>query len=653
MKSILKRFVRQSDATSIFLSIFLPALLLAFSLILSFPSQRTVFGETPLSQLPLLSPPGHFEDLSGKTEKNNANPVESISDPAKQGSCVAVVCPKEFRNALTSWIEYRQKQGYSFFIVTPVEMESFLDNAGKDIAIRIRNTLISINQKTPLSAVLLVGDAWPAQNRPEACTRIIPSPRVASKVIDRFSEENHIASDSWYTDFNGDCFPDVAVGRFPVHSDQELLALTRKIIHYEQEIPEGEWQRKVNFIAGVGDLGVVVDQVIDSTVRKIIAEMLPPEYVSTFTQANWKSPFCPAPMLFRDVVISRINEGALFWVYMGHGWYQGLDVLHTPDENYPIFEYNDAKYLNCSQAPPIMFFAACYTGTLDGWKESLAERMVLEPNGPIAAVAASRVSMPYGLAVFSTELLSTMFSPRYASQTDSKLLGSIILRAKQQMHPLKQSGEKNSGEKKKNGKEDIRDFLDQMGSFFDPTGNELDKQLLDHVHSINLIGDPLLRVRFPQTMEISAPETVPAAHVMEISGHYPPQETGQFKVKAELSLVRQKSGSRRPNRKEYSRSMKDLEEFQKIYMAANDLVLAQSETVASGGKFYIELKVPENCFGSYVLRVVLEKENRLLTGARIVHVRSFDPNAPRPSAHEFSGKLYHFEKDSKKTGEIQ
>lgn len=604
-------------------------------------------------------------------DSNFIKPVP-LKIPAGDTKTVAVVCPPVFQEALSSWLEYRQKQGYSFIMISTADLDGAVHGDNNELTLRISRSLNAVNRKTPLSAVLLVGDAWPAPETKDDWSRIVPSPRIAAQVIDRFGNEKHIASDSWYTDFDGNGFPDAAVGRFPVRSPEELIALTEKIVRYEERIPAGQWQRKIHFVAGIGDLGAIADQVINSVVRKIVAGMIPDEYVSTFTQANWKSPFCPAPSLFRDVVISRLNEGALFWVYMGHGWYQGLDVLHTPDNNFPILEYNDAKLLRCSQAPPIVFFSACYTGTIDGWGESLAERMALETEGPVAVIAASRVSMPYGLAVFSTELLSAMFDPKNSDRREGQTLGSVILRAKQRMRPIpnpekissngQENGSKRSGSSADSGqnedltgikgdaghKQEIRDFLDQMGSLLDPTGHELDKQLLDHVHSINLLGDPLLRIRFPEKMELSAPETVPAAHIMEISGRYDPKDPGEFKICAELSLPRQRSGIRRSNRKEFSLSSQEQEEYQKTYMAANDLVLARSEGKATGGKFYIELKVPDDCFGVYVLRVVAEKENRMITGAQTVRIRSFDPDLPRPSAHSYSGKLYHY--DKKETG---
>jgi hypothetical protein len=55
---------------------------------------------------------------------------------------------------------------------------------------------------------------------------------------------------------------------------------------------------------------------------------------------------------------------------------------------------------------------ACYTGAIDARDDSLAEELVLDEQGPIAAIAATRVTMPYGNTVLGCELLRAAFTDR-------------------------------------------------------------------------------------------------------------------------------------------------------------------------------------------------------------------------------------------------
>ncbi len=565
-------------------------------------------------------------------------PNESIGN-------VAVVCPLEFQEALSPWLVWREKQGYQVHIIT-TDTPTVTEEADPNSRIlQIRQTLLNLQQTFPLTAILLVGDASPVDEN-ASWHNIIPTPRIPAQVISRFSTENHIGSDSWYADMNNDGFPDIAIGRFPVRTKEELAILVNKIISYETLVPPGAWQRRINFIAGIGGFGML-DPIIETVVRKLISSLLPCEYESTFTQANWKSAFCPYPPMIGDITLSRLNEGALLWVYMGHGFHQGLDKIHTPSGDFPILDMKDIALLNCVQGYPIAFFFACYTGALDVYDDSLAEQFILAPKGPVAALAASRLSMPYGLAVFGQELLDVAFTD------ENRTLGEIVLRAKKQMFikntviqktstnsPSEELPSDNttkindSSETQKKIKNEIRELLDQTARTFDPSGKELDGQLFDHVHSINLLGDPLLHIRFPEKIKLEMPTIALSAHSIEITGILPNNVKNEvMEGVLELSLPRQRSGIHKPSRKKFELSDTSAASYQNTYDKANHLVLTKIHLKTDQGRFKTNLTLPDDISGTHIIRVLLQNERHVVIGGQYITIRPFDTTVPRPSGY--------------------
>ena len=122
-----------------------------------------------------------------------------------------------------------------------------------------------------------------------------------------------------------------------------------------------------------------------------------------------------------------MNEGCLFWVYLGHGSTRSLDHIHVPGGHYPIMGCQQAAGLRCRSGSPIACFLACYTAAFDQPEDCLAEELLRSPGGPVAVVGGSRVTMPYAMAVMGTEMLDQCFVQHCPT------LGEAILRAKRKM----------------------------------------------------------------------------------------------------------------------------------------------------------------------------------------------------------------------------
>jgi hypothetical protein len=195
--------------------------------------------------------------------------------------------------------------------------------------------------------------------------------------------------------------------------------------------------------------------------------------------ANPKSPHCPPPGQFSRRVRSQFNEGCLAWIYLGHGLSTELDRVRTPGGDEPIMSVADVALLRCGAQSPLAVLIACYTGAVDAESDCLAERLVLEEEGPVAVIAATRVTMPYGNTVLGYELLRACFHDRPAAIGDTMRLA--------QQRALSGGAKGDT----------LRATFDSFAQAFSPPPVDLLAERREHVAMYQLLGDPLVKLRRP------------------------------------------------------------------------------------------------------------------------------------------------------------
>ena len=122
-------------------------------------------------------------------------------------------------------------------------------------------------------------------------------------------------------------------------------------------------------------------------------------------------------------------------MYIGHGHRYTLDRVNVPGGQHHILDIRDMEKLRVRSGPAIAVMLACYTGAFDSERDCLAEEMVRAPGGPVAALAGSRVTMPYAMAVLGNGLLEQHFVEQRGT------LGEIVLHAKRGLvTPVGESG---------------------------------------------------------------------------------------------------------------------------------------------------------------------------------------------------------------------
>ncbi len=511
---------------------------------------------------------------------------------------VAVVCPKEYRAALQPWLEHRAAQGYV------VEM---LDSGTAEA---IRTQIREVARGGKLTHVVLVGDADVPRN--QGVTRAhVPTFKVKSEVSVKFGSEPEIAADHPYSDLDEDGLPDVSIGRLSVDHPQQLKEIVSKIIAYETERNYGPWRQKVNLVAGVGGFGAITDATIEMTAKKFLCDNVPAAYSTSMTYGSWRSPYCPDPRRFQEAVVEHFNEGALFWVYMGHGHPERLDRVHVPGAAYPILDHRDLSLLKCRNGSPIAVLLACYTGAFDFPKECLAEEMLRQPGGPVAVLAGSRVTMPYGMAVLSSAMIEECFQNRPAT------LGEVVLHAKRRSVAANAVPDLREGAVKI----DNRLLLDTLGALLSPRPDLLDAERKEHLALFNLLGDPLLRIAYPDTVELSTANEVVAGKLLPLKI----SSTMSGKCTIQLVCRRDCLSFEAPTRSEFTTDDATLGDFQTVYNQANDHRFVEHECEIAPGKFEAEIAVPLTARGPCHVRVFVEGRESYALGAANVYVRKPKP----------------------------
>lgn len=519
----------------------------------------------------------------------------SVAEAQQPAPDTAVVCASDLRLALSPWVEMRRRQGHTLAFVSTGQSKA-----------QIRGELAQLFALGKLRYVVLVGDAPEIDTNASfanpATSRSIEPDTVAAVVTRRFGGEASFATDFGFADFDGDKLPDVAVGRLPAESPQEVAALAEKIVTYEELSLSGPWRRKVNFVAGVGGFGALADAAIEVCARQFITQGVPSSYHTLMTYASWRSPFCPDPRYFHETALARLNEGSLFWIYLGHGQRRGLDSfpgLRTP----PILSVLDAPQLDCRpQAAPIALFISCFTGDFSTRGDCLAETLLKHPNGPVAVVAASGVTMPYGNAIFGIELMKACFAERRAT------LGDVFLQAKREMLSEKPKPEHAA--------------LNGLAQLITPGGADLKQERLEHAMLYNLLGDPLLRIPHVEPLEIQCTEEVTAGGKVEVSGTWP--QAGQAHV--ELVWPRDRATRNAPIRANFPVTDAALTEFQQVYQSANNEVLSAWNDQVKPGTFSTTLDVPSDLQGKCQVRVLFVGQRQVATAAADIKVQKPQPS---------------------------
>jgi Peptidase family C25/Concanavalin A-like lectin/glucanases superfamily len=343
---------------------------------------------------------GQRELIAFTTEQRPASLTFNKTSNLRNGSASLVIITRAaFADALRPLVALRQKQGLS---VSLVDIEDVYDefSFGQKSPYAIRDFLsyAKSSWKKKPRFVLFAGDA---SYDPKNYLGFGDSDLVPTKLIDTDFMET--SSDDWLSDLNGDGIADIATGRLPARTVEEVSRMVAKIVNYEQAAPSDE-----ALLVADANEGFDFAQANDE-LRSLIPAGL------RITQVNRGR--LNAEMA-RSLLFEAIDRRQFLVNYAGHGsvnqWRGNLltndDALALRNDHLPMF-----VMMTCLNG----YF---HDPALDSLGESL---MKAERGGAVAVWASSGMTLPADQALLNQELYRLLFN-----SVGATTIGEAVMRAK-------------------------------------------------------------------------------------------------------------------------------------------------------------------------------------------------------------------------------
>ncbi len=277
-----------------------------------------------------------------------------------------IIAHPSLQEAVQPLADWRQEQGLNTLVATTDQIYLKF-NAGQQSPDAITDFLRWATETWPGPAprfVLLAGDASydPLGFLPDAPNKnLVPTAFVPTLVM------GETASDNAMADTDGDGRPDLAIGRFPAQTPDDIRAMVAKTIAYEKNPPPGDWQKKLLFVADD-------DDAYFNTFNEDMISRVPPSLQTENLVISQDNDIRPQ-------LLDALNEGRGLVSYMGHG---AVDIWGKEE----IFTTKDVATLKQEGRLPIMLVWACLNGYFQHPKRtSLGETLLLTPEkGAVAGL---------------------------------------------------------------------------------------------------------------------------------------------------------------------------------------------------------------------------------------------------------------------------
>ncbi len=177
-----------------------------------------------------------------------------LSDPSL-GADLLIITHPDFHPAGndTVWQNYLARRSAQMSVKT-VDIQDVYDNYSYGIfdptAIRSFLEAAAANWSPAPKYVLLIGDSsYDYKNYMQDPTFKNWVPTMMFEDTSDSTYMGRYPSDAWFADVDGDGYPDMAVGRLPVRSYDELAGVLTKIMDYEDQTLSGSWYKTGLFVA--------------------------------------------------------------------------------------------------------------------------------------------------------------------------------------------------------------------------------------------------------------------------------------------------------------------------------------------------------------------------------------------------------------------
>lgn len=223
------------------------------------------------------------------------------------------------------------------------------------------------------------------------------------------------ALDAWYADFEGNGqSPDMVIGRLTARTPEEFRRYFDKLVAYERG-DFGFWNKRFVLLADDEILGSN-DWTNPNKFRDPLAQYHIPAcedmgalagkgiqlvkvYLTEYPLTNPNDK--PGA---RDELFRQLDNGALLWVFFGHG--AGFQLCHER-----AMGIDDVPRLNNGHKNFFAYFGSCGVGRWEDTKnECIAEELVRKTDGAIATVGATKGTSPLSNEDLCRRMLSVVFT---------------------------------------------------------------------------------------------------------------------------------------------------------------------------------------------------------------------------------------------------
>ncbi|HLF90824.1 MAG TPA: C25 family cysteine peptidase, partial [Anaerolineales bacterium] len=391
----------------------------------------TPFEVRPTESMQIATEAGHLYFAVGPNGFLHPaiSPAQLTPDRRMVQAAYIAVGPADLLEPLQLLLDYRQSLGLT---TLAIPIEAVYDQFGGGIAhpeaIRQFLKYAYENWETAPEYLLLVGDSTYDPRRYQTSSDINRVPSFF-----RFTfYGGETVSDILFAQLDEDLLPDLAVGRIPARTPEQVKTVVDKTLAYERASVSGTskgWARGILAIADGQEASFQGD-------AETFLSYFPEGYNAVLLVPPPGNTTAPAQIM--DV----LDEGVLFMSYFGHG---SITMLGKDR----IFSVEDGAALANGDKLPIMINITCLAGLFTHPEaESLTETMLWNPDGgAVAALSATSLTTPGDQAFLSKALVNALV------QNPEATLGQLLLTAQRTL-PVENGG--------------VREVMDTFLLFGDP-----------------------------------------------------------------------------------------------------------------------------------------------------------------------------------------
>jgi len=300
---------------------------------------------------------------------------------------------------------------------------------------------VYFNWATPrLRYVIFLGDTdYDYRNITGQSKMIIPTYEE-----DGFTDVSSYATDDRYTHIASgetDHLPDIAIGRLPAQTTDQLELMIDKIISYELTPEPGIWRNTVTLVADdpLRPRQTPENEHINDT--EGLARILPNSmhvnkvYLTEYPEVlDPNSPYIKKPKA-RDAFIQKLYNGTVLVNYLGHG----SPTVWAQEE---VFTVSDLGLVKTGMRLPFWVAGTCDWAKYDDVNSTCVpeELMLMESNGAVGILSTTRKTYAYFNEILLSDFFDFLFPESDAGR--SLTVGDAVMMAKNTSTGLSPNNEK-------------------------------------------------------------------------------------------------------------------------------------------------------------------------------------------------------------------